>query len=107
MKNGELENFMVMPRYEIKPEYSCYCSKCEEGIQYGEKYWRLPWRSQTHEILCEKCVEEMTTYAKHNGVCCECGEDVREDDDIFYTEDGKFVCLSCIEEDSEEDWSVC
>ena len=105
----ELENYMVMPRYERKPEYSYYCSNpwCERGIQHGEKCYQLPWRGRTHEILCEECKDKKMTYAKTDVICAECGDVIHEDEDVFVTEDGKFICLDCVEEDATADWSFC
>ena len=104
----EYENYMLTPRsWEREPEYSCFCSKCDNGIQHGEKFWRLPWRSDVSEILCERCKDYDTVYAKYDGVCWQCGEVIREDEDCFVTEDEKLICLSCIEEDADADWSVC
>jgi len=106
----EYENYMIRPRsWEREPEYSYYCSNpwCERGIQHGEKFYRLPWRSSTREILCERCTEDMTSYAKHSVICAECGERINEDDDCFVSEDADFcICLDCLEEDAETDWSI-
>ena len=108
MRDKDVDNYMLIPRsWEREHEYSCYCSKCDNGIQHGEKFWRLPWRSDVSEILCERCKDYDTVYAKYDGVCCQCGEVIREDDDCFVTEDAKLICLSCLEEDAEADWSVC
>ena len=108
MKREEYENPMIRPRsWELEPEYSYYCSKCGNGIQWGEKFYRLPWRKSTHEILCEKCTEDMTSYAKHSVICAECGEWIREDDDCFIGEDAEVcICLDCLEEDQDADFSI-
>ena len=106
----EYENYMIRPRsWEREPNYSFYCSRCDDGIQRGEKFYRLPWRrDDAHEILCERCTEDMTSYAKTDVFCAECGGLINEDDDCFVSEDADlFVCMDCIEEDSDADWSVC
>lgn len=104
----EVENYMMMPRsWEREPEYSFFCSKCDNGIQWGEKFYRLPWQSKTREILCEHCTDEMISYAKTDVICSECGDTIHEDKDVFITEDGAFICLDCLEEDADADWSVC
>lgn len=105
----EYENYMNRPRsWEREPNYSFYCSRCDDGIQHGEKFYRLPWRDRTHEILCEQCTEDMTSYAKHGCICAECGEWISEDDDCFVSEDASVcICMDCLEEDADADWSVC
>lgn len=104
----EIENGMLRPLWrEIKREYNNYCSDCECGIDHGEKYFRIPWRRNYAEVLCERCTDRMTSYAKHDTKCAQCGEEIKEDDDCFVTKNAECICLSCLEEDAEADWSVC
>jgi len=97
MKDSDVDNYMMMPRSWENRQYTKRCDCCDNGIGELEKYYEVPSGSRW-ETLCEECVEDRMTYAKHSTKCVNCGGDIGEDEDCFETGDAECICLDCIEE---------